>query len=180
MNVYVLFSTKERVKILNKIIYKVGPISVNAAAREAQLSKGLVSKYFGLLVSEGILKKKDGKFHVQNNANVKAVKIFLNLNLFDTDFFDKYDFIKGAGLYGSLVKGVNTEDSDIDLWILTEGASEEFLAKLTSELGATFGDARPLYLTREKLELLKRADPPFYHSLIFGSITIHGERLEEV
>jgi predicted nucleotidyltransferase len=180
MNIDVLFSTEERVRILNEVIFRLGPISVNEVAREAHVSKGLVSKYLNQLVKDNILEKKDGKFHVRDNINTKAVKILLNLSRFDTDLFERYDFVKGAGVYGSLVKGSNSEESDIDLWILTEMTSEESLATLTSELRGTFGDVRPLYLTKEKLELLKEADPLFYHSLIFGSITIHGGDLEEV
>ena len=67
---------------------------------------------------------------VQNGVNTRAVKILLNLNLFYTYLFKKYDFIKGAGIYGSYVKGTNTEDSDIDLWIVTEKTSEEDLEKI--------------------------------------------------
>ncbi|MCP2520899.1 hypothetical protein NLD30_10725 [SCandidatus Aminicenantes bacterium Aminicenantia_JdfR_composite] len=57
MNIYNLLSTPQRIKILKKIIYSDYPITVNKTARELKLSKGLVSKFFNILVSEKILKK---------------------------------------------------------------------------------------------------------------------------
>jgi predicted nucleotidyltransferase/predicted transcriptional regulator len=177
VNINQLFSTRERIKILNHVIYKTGYLNVNKVAKNVELSKGLVSKYFKHLTREGVLEKKDDSFLVQSSVNTRAVKILLNLNLFDMDLFRKHGFIKGAGIYGSYVKGINTEDSDIDLWVITEETSEEDLAKLTCEL-KNFGDVRPLYLSKDKLELLRKEDPTFYHSLVFGSITIHGDDIE--
>jgi len=178
VNINSLFSTRERIKILSDVIYKTGHLNVNKVAKNVELSKGLVSKYFKYLTREGILEKKNDSFLVQSGVRTRAVKILLNLNLFDTDLFNKYGFIMGAGIYGSYVKGTNNEDSDIDLWVITEETSEEDLAKLTGELKKNFGDVRPLYLTKDKLELLRKEDTTFYHSLVFGSITIHGDDIE--
>jgi predicted nucleotidyltransferase len=180
MNIKILLSTVERIKILSQIIYKTEHLSVNKVAKNLKLSKGLISKYFDFLVKEGILKRSAGKFLVQNNVQTKAIKILLNLNIFDTDFFKKYKFVKSAGVYGSFVKGTNTEDSDIDLWLLIDSVNEENLAKLTNGLKKMFGNVKPLYLTEEKIQLLKKNDTTFYHSLIFGSITIYGDGIEAI
>ena len=155
-------------------------MSVKRVAKEVKLSKGLVSKYFNILARGGILRKSRGKFVVQDCIGTKATKILLNLNAFDSDFFKRYSFVKGAGLYGSFVKGTNTEDSDIDMWIVTEAAKEEGLAQLTAALKKKFGNVKPLYLTKEKTGLLKSRDNIFYHSLIFGSINVYGEGIEAV
>jgi len=64
---------------------------------------------------------------VRNNIRTKVIKILLNLGNFDVNLFEGYDFVKSAGLYGSYAKGGNTEDSDIDLWILTGETGEEDL-----------------------------------------------------
>lgn len=107
------------------------------------------------------------------------MRILLNLNRFDSTIFRKYTFVRAAGLYGSFVTGENTEESDIDVWIFIEDTSDEALAKLTSELMRKNGDVTPLYLTKEKLQLLKKEDVTFYHSLVFGSI-IYGEKIETI
>jgi len=178
MNISALFSTRERIKILQHCLYKNEPLSVNVVARELKLSKGLVSKFFNILVKEGVMKKINSKFIVLDCAYVRAIKIFLNLTSFKSSIFKKYAFVRSAGIYGSVVKGENTEDSDIDIWVVIERLDEEEMAKLTHELKAKYGKVKPLYLTKEKIEILKKTDPVFYHSLVFGSITIYGECIE--
>ncbi len=180
MNIEILLSTKERIKILGHVIYKPEYISVNKVAKDVKLSKGLVSKYLDYLAKEGILNRVNGRFLVKSNIQSKAIKILLNLNMFDLDIFKKYKFVKSAGLYGSFVKGTNTQNSDIDLWILMNKVNEESLAKLTAELKKRFGNVKPLYLTKAKIQLLKKEDTTFYHSLIFGSIVIYGDGIEAI
>jgi len=180
MNINELLSTKERVKIVRRVLYKTGSLSVNKIAGETKLSKGLVSKLLDLLVKAGIARRINSKLLIQDNLNVKAVKILLNLESFDARVFAKFKFVVSAGLYGSMVKGKNTEDSDIDLWVFVRDAREEDLAKLTRELKENYANINPLYLTKKKLETLKKEDAIFYHSLVFGSITAYGEDLEAV
>jgi len=167
-------------RILKSSIYRSGEFGVSEIAKIANVSKGLVSGYFDYLAKEGVFRRKKNKFMVRDNIQTKAVKIFLNLNTFDTGLFRKYRFIKSVGVYGSLAKGTNTGESDIDLLIFIEPVREEMLAKLTAELKKTFGDVRPLYVTKEKLEFLKKNDVVFYYSLMFGSVTIYGEKLETI
>lgn len=176
MNINSLLSSKERIKILSYILYKTEPLSVNKTAKELNLSKALISQFFQTLKKEKIMNNKN---RTTSNLNTKALKILLNLNSFNTKIFNK-QFIKAAGLYGSFIKGENSEESDIDLWVLTENAKEEQLAKLTNELKEKYRNIKPLYLTKEKLQILKNKDGLFYHSLVFGSVTIHGDKLEEV
>jgi predicted nucleotidyltransferase len=178
MNISALFSTRERVKILQYSLYKNGALSVNAVAKKLKVSKGLVSKFFNILVKEKVLKKIGSKFVVVDDVHVRAIKIFLNLAPFKASVFKKYAFVKSAGIYGSVVKGENMENSDIDIWIVLEKADEENIARLTNELKARYGNVKPLYLTKEKIKVLKKTDPIFYHSLIFGSITVYGEPIE--
>ncbi|MDP2906579.1 MAG: nucleotidyltransferase domain-containing protein [Nanoarchaeota archaeon] len=180
MDVPKIFSTEERLKILRFVAYKTSPLNVNKVASELKISKGLVSKFFDILVKEDILKRTKNKFLMQDNKNVKAVKIMLNMESFDTRIFKKYIFVKSAGLYGSFIKGENTEESDIDLWVLIEKAKDEHLAKLTNELKTKYGNIKPVYLTIEKLKILKKEDTVFYYSLVFGSITVYGEKFESI
>lgn len=178
MNIYNLFSTAQRIKILERIIYSNNSITVNRTAKELRLSKGLVSKFFNLLVSEKILKRQRTKFIVLDNLFVKSIKILLNVNIFNPYIFKKYPFIEGVGLYGSCAKGTNKEDSDIDLWIKVKKINEVELSKLTNELKRKNEKIKPLFLTKEKIEKLKKEDNVFYHSLVFGSIILYGEEIE--
>jgi predicted nucleotidyltransferase len=83
-----------------------------------------------------------------------------------------------VGLYGSCVKGTNIEDSDIDLWVKIKKVKEEELSKLTNELKRKDERIKPLFLTKEKIEVFKKEDIVFYYSLVFGSITLYGEEIE--
>jgi predicted nucleotidyltransferase len=177
MNLNNIFSTKERIKVMRNIIYKRDAISVNSVARNLKISKGLVSKYFDILTKERILKKRKNKFLIVDNLYTRGLKILLVLNNFDLGLFKRYKFIRGAGIYGSCSKGTNTEGSDIDLWIKVKKTKEIELARLTNEL-KEIGNIKPLFLTDEKITLLKREDKVFYHSLVFGSINLYGEEIE--
>jgi len=173
-----ILSTKERIKILRGVIFDEKPISINAVAKRLKLSKGLVSKYFDVLLKEDIAKKSHSKYIISDSALTKGVKILLNISDIDTKIFRKYDFIKAAGLYGSCAKGENTTESDVDIWIKVSDVSDEKIASLASELSSKINKVKPLFLTDEKLSKIKNDDRLFYHSLSFGSIALYGEKDE--
>lgn len=101
MNTPQIFSTKERILILQKALFSSKPLSVNIVAKELRLSKGLISKYFDILAKEKILKKIKNKFFVLDNLFVRSIKILFNINNFDLRIFKKFKFVKSVGLYGS-------------------------------------------------------------------------------
>jgi len=171
-----IFSTKQRIKLLKAIILKTDNISVNNIASQQKLSKGLVSKYFDILLRKNILKKINGKFIIVESPLVKAIKICLTINSINTKLFNKYPFVKGVGLYGSGAKGENTAESDVDLWIRIENTGESQLAHLTSELNKRISDVKILFLTEKKIKKLKEDDALFYNALVFGSIVLLGDR----
>ncbi len=171
-----LFSTSQRIKILESVIFRTDSVSVNNIASQLKLSKGLVSKYFQILLKEQILKKEKGKLVVPDNASVKAVKILLNVKRIDTRIFGKYPFVTAAGLYGSSARGENTEDSDVDLWVRVKDIEESTIASLTSEVNKKIKNAKLLLLKDNKIEKLRKEDIMFYHSLAFGSIILYGNR----
>jgi len=171
-----IFSTRQRIKILQTILFKTNSISVNNIAAQLGLSKGLISKYFDILARKEILKKVNGKFFVTDFPLIKGVKILLNIRGIDFKVFKKYPFIKTVGLYGSCAKGENTEDSDVDLWIKLKNVSEEKLAPLTSELNKKTRNVKLLFLTNDRIEKIKKEDSLFYHSLVFGSIVLCGDK----
>jgi len=171
-----IFSTKERMKILKSIILKEGQISVNNIAAQVKTSKGLVSKYFDLLVKEGVAKRSNGKYLVINSAVTKGIKILLNIAGVDISLFKEYDFVKAVGLYGSCAKGENDEESDIDLWIRMDDVDDERISLLAAELNKKMRNVKLTFLTTDKIKKMKEADQLFYHSLVFGSIIIYGEK----
>jgi len=171
-----LFSTSQRIKILEAVIFRTDSVSVNNIASQLGLSKGLISKYFQILLKEQILKKEKGKLVVADNASVKAVKILLNVRRIDTRIFGKYPFVTAVGLYGSCARGENTEDSDVDLWVRVKDVKESKIAALTSEINKKIKNAKLLFLNDKKIEKLRKEDIMFYHSLSFGSIILYGDK----
>lgn len=178
MNINRLFSTKERVNILKQIIYLEKEFGVIETAKKLNLSKGLVSKYFEILIHENVLRKKGIKFIIANHNLVKGIRIMLNIQNIKPSLFKKYEFVRAVGLYGSCTKGTNTINSDVDLWIKVEKASDEDKARLTAEVRKKIDNVKIVLLTKEKIQLLKEKDPLFYHSLYFGSIVLYGEEDE--
>jgi predicted nucleotidyltransferase len=171
-----LFSTSQRIKILEAVIFRTDSVSVNNIASQLGLSKGLISKYFQILLKEQILRKEKGKLVVADNASVKAVKILLNVRRIDTRIFGKYPFVTAVGLYGSCARGENTEDSDVDLWVRVKDVEESKIASLTSEINKKIKNAKLLFLNDKKIEKLRKEDIMFYHSLSFGSIILYGDK----
>ena len=171
-----IFSTKERIKILKAVIFSDKPSSVNAVAADVKVSKGLVSKYFDVLSKEGVAKRANTKYLIVDCSMTRGIKILLNVQSIDTAIFKKYDFVEAVGLYGSCVKGENTETSDIDLWLKIKEADDAKVAPLTAEINRKIRKVKPLFLTAKKIEKMKKDDELFYHSLVFGSIVIYGDK----
>ena len=170
-----LLSTEERIKILEAVVFHTEQLSVNQVAAQLKLSKGLVSKYLDLLAKEGVAKRVNGKFVVnQEDPRVKGIKVLLNMKRFNLGFLKKCPFVEAVGLYGSCAKGENLEDSDADFWILVRSMSEEKKGALAAQMRKRIKNAKPLFLTPEKIKNLKKEDELFYHALSFGSITLYG------
>jgi len=170
-----LFSTSQRIKILQAVIFRTDSVSVNNVSFQLRLSKGLISKYFQILLKQKILKKGKGGLFVSDSPSVRAVKILLNVKSIDTSMFSKYPFVTAAGLYGSCARGENTEDSDVDLWVRFKDAEETKMASLTAEINRKIKNAKILLLSDKRVEKIRKEDTMFYHSLTFGSIILYGD-----
>ena len=108
----------------------------------------------------------------------RTMKILMNV--FSLDFEMPKDInIEGIGVYGSYAKGTNTSDSDIDIWIKSaKQPDEEKIAKFNSDLRRKLGNVKLLILTEDRIERLKKDDPVFYYSLLYGSIILKGDNIE--
>lgn len=171
---YELFSTKERLNMLRKVIYSTTPVRVNSLADELKISKGLVSKYMKMLESAGLVRKGRNGYLPSDSAEMSGIRIMLNMQKLPINILKKYKSIKAAGIYGSAAKGENTEESDMDMWIFIENEDEGELAEISSRLSKKINNLSLLFLNKAKIERLKSEDTVFYHSLIFGSIIIYG------
>lgn len=182
MNLEQLFSTVERTRILKAVLYKEGDIRVNELSRKLRLSKGLVSKFLRMMARERLLKRtRTGKgFQVREGPRVAVLRILFNLEGLDPNIFKRSEFVRGAGVFGSHVKGTNSEGSDLDIYILVDEAKPDEMAALTQRLRGRYGAVSPIYLTRDKIERIKNEDRVFYHSLVFGSFHLYGDDIVEI
>ncbi|AMM53389.1 nucleotidyltransferase [Pyrococcus kukulkanii] len=178
---YKLISTKERVEILRYILER-DTIRVEETAKKLGVSKGLVSKLLHMLEKEGIVKKEGRYFKVILNPKTRELKRFLNfLTLYPKLSQLREEWIEGLGIYGSFSRGENKEGSDVDIWIYTQEEDMIRVAKFQRKLRDTLKrEVDLLVLTPKKIERLKKEDPIFYYSLIYGSIIIWGENLRQL
>jgi len=157
-----------------------GEIRVRELARQLKVSPAHVSKTLRILRKRDVLK--DGKVDL-SNPYVKALKIFFNIKkLAEKNVPDKLRLlgIAGAGIYGSWASGTNYEDSDLDIWIkVGKHPGEVRIASISVDLRNTVGsNVQILVLTPERLARLRKEDPIFYFSLVYGSMLIYGEAIE--
>ncbi len=176
MNIQFLFSSPERIKVLEAIIFSTNSFRVTQVASAAGVNKGLVSQYFKFLNESAILNRSGNDFAIDStSALTKATRIMININQINTKIFNKYTWVQSVGLYGSCAKGENTDNSDVDLWIRIKEFDDAKQAELRRKLNNSITNPQLLFLTKDKIKLIQKQDPLFYHALVFGSITIYGD-----
>lgn len=169
-----LFKTPERLKILREVVIR-STITVTEISKDTGLSKGLVSRYLNEMKDESLLERKGRNYYLKDQAIIRAIKVLLNLEAIRWEEITA-SWIESAALYGSWASGTNAEESDVDIWIKTdENPPEEKLNLFYKELKTrTTSEINILILTPEKLESIKKTDPPFYHSLQRNSLLLEG------
>jgi predicted nucleotidyltransferase len=155
-------------------------VKVRELAKKLGLSPAHISRTLKVLRREGVIK--NDKVDLSAPI-VRALKIFLNTQeLVERGVIDEIKSlgVAGAGIYGSWANGTNYEDSDLDIWVkVDEHPGEVKVASLASRVREDVGtNVQLLVLTPDKIKRLKRGDPTFYYSLLFGSIVILGETIE--
>lgn len=174
------FSTKERLAVLNYVLFNHGKKTmVRKLSRKINVSASVVSKCINFLKKEKII---DEKNRIQS-PKARALKVYLNIEKILDAGIDKA--IKkelkpvSAGLYGSWANGTNYSDSDIDIWIrVKKKPSEEKELKIRKKIKTEL-KAEPsiLILTEKEIEGLRKKDYPFYCALIH-SIALIGEGID--
>ena len=57
-----------------------------------------------------------------------------------------------------------------------DDVGDERISLLTAELNKKMRNVKLTFLTTDKIKRMKEADQLFYHSLVFGSIILYGEK----
>jgi len=178
MNIPALFSTADRVRILQSCLFREKLFGVSEVAREARVSKALVSRLFGVLAREKLVRRKRGKFVVSPSSGLRAVRVLLTVTRIPASIFRRHAFVKAAGMYGSGARGENTASSDVDIWVCVGKADDTELASLAAEIRRAVPQVSLLLLTDEKLMHLKENEQLLYHSIHFGSLILFGDGRE--
>lgn len=183
MEIASLFSTVERIITIEYVLSNPSQkFSVRKLARTLKLSPSHISKILKQLSKMKIIEN-----NVVNLKNpiTRILKIFFNIEKLEEISLIKFSKktipkLLGIGIYGSWADGTNYEDSDLDIWIKSsEPIKEKNTAKLNSYLIRKLGrEVTLLSLWPEKIEILRKKDEVFYHSLTFGSIVLFGEKTE--
>ena len=156
-------------------------VYIRELARKLKISPFATKKYADILVKEGLIldeKKANLRYLKPNVSNLfyKHLKISCNIRqLFKSDLID---FLKNnlanltsIILFGSLAKGEDSQESDIDILIIGKQKHlgiGEFEDKLNKEITLHF------FSWSEWNEKAKE-DHPFYYEIINHGIPLHGE-----
>jgi len=177
-----LFTSKNRVKILNFLLFEKTETHIREISRELKISTSAVKREIDNLAFMGIIRINRNKILPNENCSFleDLKKIFIK-----TDFIiypikeaiGNNKKIKFAFIFGSFARGGYSEESDIDLMIIGN-ASLSSIIKLTSpaEKG-TKKNINPVVWT---LENLKREKNSSFVKDIFkkGIIMIKGDENE--
>jgi predicted nucleotidyltransferase len=178
-----IFSTKQREMILDHMLNNPSAgYRVRELSKDFSVSVGSISQFLSLLKTNRILVRRGDVFFVDTkSALTKALKIILNVFKIEFAVLKRIPGLLGVGLYGSWANGTNREDSDIDIWLkIKERIGEEVVAGVSRQLNNKMKrNVQLLVLDPGKIELLKKEDPIFFYSLVFGSVVIYGEVLED-
>jgi predicted nucleotidyltransferase len=178
-----LFSRKQREEILASILSNPSRgYRVREIANEFGVSVGSASQFLALLKKNRIMRRRGDVFFVDaDHPLTRAIKIVLNVADLDISPLKRIPGVQGIGLYGSWASGTNREDSDVDLWVkVKKRVGEEIIAKASSQLHKrTKHKVQVMILDPKRNEQLKKEDPIFYYSLVYGSVVLYGESLTD-
>ncbi len=174
-----LVSNEKRSRVLEYLLeHPTEEIKIRKIAAKLKLNPGFVSVFIKKLRKERIVKKESVD---KNSSMVKAWKILFNISKI-TKHLNKLLRIKsidGIGIYGSWAIGTNNEESDIDLWIKVKKYPEAIeIARIRKVIRENVGvEPSIMIITKEKMEELKRKNPPIYFSLMH-SFHLWGENVD--
>jgi len=118
--------------------HPTGEYSVSDVSRQLGYSKPSISQSFDTLNRQGVLKieeKRNSKLATFKRGENAALKQLINLNQLRTSglitqIVDDYEYPEAIVLFGSYAKGEDTENSDIDIAVISTEKTEQKYKKL--------------------------------------------------
>ncbi len=162
--------------VLNKHISK--SMYESEIAKEAKTSKGGTNQTFRELSKMGlVIKEKRGKMHFYSlnltNPVIKQLKV-LDVVMGINPLLDKLkEFSREILLYGSCGRGEDLEDSDLDLFVLTD--EKDKARNLIRSFTLAPKEIKPTILNNQDLALMKKEDKAFYNEIMKGIVLWRAE-----
>ncbi len=174
-----LGSNKKTGKLLRYLLANPGDeIRVRKIASKLKINPGSVSVFVGKMRKDGLVK---GGFLNMDSPRVHALKILFNVDGIAPLAREIAKMTKalGVGVYGSWIKGANTEKSDLDLWVkVKERPGTIEIARTRAAIRKKLGvEPSLIFIDARKLEELKKNNPPLYFSLVH-SFHLWGEWID--
>lgn len=171
-----LCKTPARVAMLRAVLDR-HTVSVTHLSKQKKVNKGTASRYLSLMVSAGVLVREGQRYRLVDSPLTVALRKLLNILTLRISL-PLPEWADGIGAYGSWGMGTNMEGSDLDLWVYSKVVPPvEHIGRLRRAVRDTISiDVQILLLTPERIEDLRRNDPPFYSSLMQSMILIRGEQ----
>ena len=134
-----------------------------------KISVGAVNKYMKILTKIELLQQeKHGRMHFytlnRENLLVKYLKVVFTLS---TPLIQEIKDIKNGSirifLYGSYARGEDTEESDIDMLLISKKEDRNKVIGATSNLGRKYGkEIKISACSQEEWLAMREDDPAFY------------------
>lgn len=160
--------SKSGIRLLKLFIFKSGiEIHQAEAINRSGLSRMTATKFLKAFKDNGILKESkrgDLKLYSINEGNpvVKQLKIFVNITEIYESIKELSDKEAEVFLFGSTARGEDTEESDIDLLIVT-GFDKSMIMKVIDKLRNNVNrEINPVIYTSMEYSRLEHTDKVFY------------------
>lgn len=157
-------------------------LSIRDVSRMANLSPSSAKYSLDLLYENGfVAMKKIGRSHlfkVNDSFVAKHAKILISLSEIHNsglvnELLSKNNSIISIILYGSVARGEDNPDSDIDLLIISRNRLEKFSINSDKDLKREITSIK--YTIAEWRQKAK-TDKAFYDRVIMDGISLHGEK----
>lgn len=169
-------------KVVLKLIKNKKPYSIRDLAKEAHIGVSTAKTCLDYLHNEDFLKKKvignTYQFTLKNNFLTKQLKILFSLSEISKsdltkELIKKYPSILTILIYGSVAKGEDAKNSDIDLLIISREKIK--LVPLKAERKLNRELTIIVYTISEWREKAK-IDKIFYDNIIANNLILYGEK----